>query len=157
MTDREDEFPLNVELTFLRELWALIHSLERASKRMESLLGVTARQRIVIRVLGRYPGITAGQLSTLLRIDPGTLSAAVARLEARGWVERGRDIRDQRRVTMMLTPAGKKLDVPSPYTIESAVQLALSKTGESDRERVSQFLLRLIAALDEIGSGELGD
>ncbi len=152
MIEDESEYPLDVGLTFLREIWALNHSLERASKRMEYLLGVTARQRIVIRVLGKYPGITAGQLSALLRIDPGTLSAAIARLEARGWVERGRDARDQRRVTIMLTPNGKKLDIESNHTIENAVQVTLSKTDARDRACVSQFLSRLIDALDEIGT-----
>ncbi len=148
------DLPLDVGLTFLRELWALNHSLERTSKRMEFLLGVTARQRIVIRILGKYPGITAGQLSTLLRIDPGTLSAAIARLEARGWVERGRDIRDQRRVTIMLTAKGKALDTPSENTIENAVGIALSQTTSQDRVGVSNFLARLIGALDQIGEDE---
>jgi MarR family transcriptional regulator, organic hydroperoxide resistance regulator len=156
MTENSD-FPLDVSLTFLREIWALNHSLERASKRMEFLLGVTARQRIVIRILGKYPSITAGQLSTLLRIDPGTLSAAIARLEARGWVERGRDVKDQRRVTVMLTPKGKMLDVVSANTIENAINTTLSKTTDQERKCVSQFLARLIGALDEIGAGEMAD
>jgi len=150
----DDDFPLDIPITFLRELWALNHSLERASKRMELLLGVTARQRIVLRILGKYPGITAGQLAALLRIDPGTLSAAIARLEARGWVERGRDIRDQRRVTVMLTAKGKALDVPSSNTIENAVQTALSQTSEEERSSVSRFLVRLIQSLDRIGADE---
>lgn len=148
MTDIEDEFPLGVGLSFLRELWALNHALERSSKRMETLLGVTARQRIIIRILGKYPGISAGQLASLLRVNPGTLSAAIARLEARRWVTRRRDIQDQRRVTLTLTPKGQALGVPSQHTIENAVECALAETNTQERKTLSRFLRRLIQSLE---------
>ncbi len=148
MADIENEYPLTLELTFLRELWALNHALERASKRMEVRLGVTARQRVIIRILGRYPGMSAGHLAKLLRIDPGTLSAAIARLETRGWVERRRDADDERRVTLTLTRKGRTLDVPSPHTIESAVRDVLSNTNQQERKTLSHFLAKLVSALE---------
>ena len=144
----DELFPLDTDLSFLRELWALNHALERTSKRMETLLGMTARQRIIIRILGKFPGIAAGQLAALLRVDPGTLSAAVARLEARGWVERRRDTRDHRRITLILTAKGRMLDIPSASTIESAVHAALSETSQQERRSVSRFLARLIDVLE---------
>jgi DNA-binding MarR family transcriptional regulator len=69
-------------------------------------------------------------------------------------VGRGRDIRDQRRVTILLTAKGKALDVPSDNTIENAVQTALTQTTPQDRTAVSHFLARLIGALDQIGEDE---
>jgi DNA-binding MarR family transcriptional regulator len=144
----EQKFELDNELNFLRELWALNHSLETASKRMETLLGITARQRVIIRILGRYPGITAGQLAEVLRVDPGTLSAAISRLETRCLVERRRDTRDQRRVTIMLTAKGRQLDVPSPHTVEDAVRKALLDTSALDRKVISKFFRKLIDSLE---------
>lgn len=150
-----DAFPLDSNLLFLREIWALNHSLERASKRMEVLHGLTARQRIIVRIVGRFPGITAGQLSKLLKVDPGTLSAAIARLEVKGWVERGRDARDQRRITIALTERGKKLDVPSDNTIENSIKDALSATSPEGERHILQFLTRLIASLDGVADHDL--
>lgn len=150
LADIETEYPLNDDLSFLRELWALNHALERASKRMETRLGVTARQRVIIRILGKHPEISAGNLATLLRIDPGTLSAAVARLEERGLVERRRDTDDERRVTLRLTRKGRGFDVPSSQTIEGAVANVLSGTGQRERKGLSEFLRRLVSALDRL-------
>ena len=73
-------------LEFLECLWRTSHALERRSRRMEKAIGVTAPQRLVLRFLGRFPGVTAGQLARALHVDPGTLSASVRRLEARGLV-----------------------------------------------------------------------
>ncbi len=53
---------LGAALDFMRLLWAMDHDLQRRSKRMEVELGVTGLQRIVIRLIGRFPGVTAGRL-----------------------------------------------------------------------------------------------
>ena len=101
---------LRGSLDFLQCLWRTSHALERRSRRMEKAIGLTAPQRLVLRVLGRFPGMTAGQLARALHVDPGTLSASVRRLEARGLVERRRDPVDTRRVTLGLTRQGRALD-----------------------------------------------
>ena len=60
-------------LEFLQCLWRTSHAMERRSRRMEKAIGVTAPQRLVLRFLGRFPGVTAGQLAQALHVDPGTL------------------------------------------------------------------------------------
>ena len=42
-------------LEFMRVVWALDHALQKTSKRMETMLGITAPQRLVVRILGRFP------------------------------------------------------------------------------------------------------
>ena len=126
--DRPRRAPIRVRgsLEFLECLWRTSHALERRSRRMEKAIGVTAPQRLVLRFLGRFPGVTAGHLARALHIDPGTLSASVSRLEARGLVERRRDPIDTRRVTLGLTREGRALDVPRPGTVEAAADALLA-------------------------------
>ena len=50
-------------LGFMRALWELTHALQVSSKRMARVLGVTGPQRLVIRVVGQSPGITARDLA----------------------------------------------------------------------------------------------
>ena len=64
-------------LNLLRLLWRVHHGLQSASKRMERDLGITGPQRLVVRLLGNSPGMTAGELASLLHLDPGTLSGIV--------------------------------------------------------------------------------
>ncbi|MFN9808356.1 MAG: MarR family transcriptional regulator [Deltaproteobacteria bacterium] len=82
-------------LDLMRLLLHVGHGLERLSLRMESRLGVTAQQRLVLRLIGRHPGITPGRLAERLHLDPGTISAIVRRLEAKKLVRRGSDPRDR--------------------------------------------------------------
>jgi DNA-binding MarR family transcriptional regulator len=145
----EDDFPLEPTLKFMQKLWQLNHALEKLSSRTEATLGVTAQQRMIIRCVGKYPGMTAGQLATLLHLDPGTISAAVRRLEQKRLVERRRDDRDRRRVTLGLTARGRSLDRPAAGTVEHAVETLLRTTDAGalvTTREVLDALARLLVA-----------
>jgi hypothetical protein len=66
-----DDYPLGPALGFLRSVWRLNHAVELRSARMEATLGISAQQRMMLRCLGAFPGITAGRLATVLHLDPG--------------------------------------------------------------------------------------
>ena len=57
-------------LQFMQLLWAVAHGLERASKRMTREIGVTGPQRLVLRVAGLRPGLSAGHLAAILHVHP---------------------------------------------------------------------------------------
>ena len=135
--------PLGHALDFMRGVWQLNHALERLSSRMEDALDVTAQQHWIIRCVGKYPGVTAGQLATQLHVDPGTVSAALARLERKGLLERRRDPRDRRRVTLGLTRRGRAL-----YEA-SALERAVDRLLESSDPRAIATTLELLAELSE--------
>jgi DNA-binding MarR family transcriptional regulator len=143
----EEMPPLGEALELMRRLWALNHELERMSGRMSRVLGITAQQRMVLRIVGRFPGITSGRLSELLCVDAATVSTAVTRLEKRGLLRRQRDPRDGRRVSVALTPAGRALDVPTTGTIEAAVEAALATCAPSDLRGARRLLEALTHAL----------
>lgn len=144
---------LGPTLDFLAVLWGLNHALEGASSRMQSELGVTAQQRMVIRIVGKFPGIAAGHLAALLRVHPGTLSTALARLEKRGLLVRERDERDRRRVALGLTAKGRELDVPAPRTVERAAARVLKRVAPRD---LAATLRCLQAIVEELAADGLG-
>lgn len=146
---KEVEYPLGPALEFLRRLWRLDHALARRSRRMELELGVTAPQRLVLRCIGKYPGLTAGQLARLLHLDPGTVSAALRRLEARRLLVRRRDPRDRRRVVIGLTRAGRALDVSAPGTIEHAVERLLADLSPAAIARFTALVERFTALVED--------
>jgi DNA-binding MarR family transcriptional regulator len=137
--------PLGEALEFMRLIWRLDHALQRASKRMHSSLGVTGPQRLVIRIVGRFPGIPAGQLAQLLHVHPSTLTGILKRLERRGLVARRRDPRDRRRAQFGLTAGGRRLEAGLEGTIEGAVRDALDELPEAAIHH-SEEVLRLLAA-----------
>ncbi|MBX3199809.1 MAG: MarR family transcriptional regulator [Labilithrix sp.] len=118
---------LGVALDFLRLLWAVDHGLQRRSKRMESELGVTGMQRIIIRLIGRYPEVAAGRLAELVHVHPSTLTGVLRRLVDRGFVQRERDPEDARRTKFSLLPSGEAIDATQAGTVEAAVRRALAR------------------------------
>lgn len=139
----ERSFPLGDVLELLSELWSLDHAFERTSKRMETELGITSPQSIALRIIGRYPGILAGQLARLLHVDASTVSAILGRLVQRGLVERRVDPRDRRRVSLGLTAEGRALDTLHAQSIEASVARALAQTSASDVEATRRVLATL--------------
>src|SRR5437588_8753742 len=89
--------PLGAVLDFMRLLWAVDHALQSASKRMEVTYGVTGPQRLVVRIVGRFPGIAAGRIAEILHVHPSTLTGILKRLESRSVLHRKADPRDARR------------------------------------------------------------
>jgi MarR family transcriptional regulator, organic hydroperoxide resistance regulator len=83
--------PLGEVLDFMRLIWQMDHAAQRTSKRMEATLGVTSPQRLVIRIVGRFPGIPAGYLARLLHIHPSTLTGVLGRIERQGLLRRRSD------------------------------------------------------------------
>ena len=149
MSESSNELPLNPALSFLQRVWELNHALERLSNQMERRIGITAPQRFIVRCVGKYPGMTAGQLASILHLDRGSVSAALRRLEQQGILKRRRDPRDGRRVTLGLTPKGRTFDVSRSGTVESAVVHLLETSSKAEIEAARSVLSRLSAALAE--------
>src|SRR3954466_10259533 len=141
--------PLGAVLDFMRLLWAVDHALQSASKRMESTYGVTGPQRLVVRIVGRFPGIAAGRGAGILHVHPSTLTGILKRLQARAVLQRSPDPRDARRALFILTAKGRKLDTVRTGTVEQAVRRVLTK--EPDKVVASQQILAALA--EELDAG----
>ena len=133
----------------MRRFWSVSHELEVLSASMSKRLGITAQQRMIIRVVGRFPGITAGRLSETLCVDAATVSVALARLERQKVLRRARDGEDRRRVTVTLTAYGRRLDAPLDGTVEAAVDRTLASTTKEDVAAAHRVLDVLALSLRE--------
>ncbi len=149
--------PLEPALAFLRELWALDHALGSTSKRMHDRMGITAEQRMLLRFVGKFPRMTAGELASMLHVEKSTLSLALKRLEGKGLVTRSRDTTDARKSRVVLTREGRKFDRPTVGTVERAVERALLATKPREIDAVRLFLQGLVRLLEEDGSSERSD
>lgn len=132
-------------LRFMQQMWDLVHALDVRSKRMATTLGVTGPQRLVIRLLGQTPGMSATDLAAVLGMHPSTLTGIMMRLETQGIVDRKADEHDRRRAQFRLTGRGKSLDRNRRGTVEAAVRRALSRADSSG----VQHTLGLLRVLTE--------
>jgi MarR family transcriptional regulator, organic hydroperoxide resistance regulator len=144
----QTELPVGDAIDFLRLIWAVDHGLQRRSKSMAAVLGITGPQRLVIRIIGRFPSIHAKQLADILHLHPSSLTALVKRLERRGLVRRRPDGRDRRRWLLALTRKGQALNREAPGTIEVAVERTLHGTARRDLDGARVVLGALARELD---------
>jgi DNA-binding MarR family transcriptional regulator len=145
----DQEASLGRVLDFMRLMWAVNHGLTRMSKRMARTLGVTGPQRLVVRIVGQRPGISAGALAEVLHVHPSTLTGILQRLTARGAIERTRDPADTRRALFRLTRKGLEIDALRSGTVESRIRAALVSLDEEDVAAAARVLGRFAHALSQ--------
>lgn len=139
-------------LEFMRVIWALDHAVQRTSKWMERELGVTGPQRLVLRVVGRFPGIPAGHLAQILHVHPSTLTGVLRRLERQRMLRRRSDPRDGRRSLLGLTGKGRAFDVEAEGTIEAAVQRVMARADADKLEAAREVLHSITSTLHAAGA-----
>jgi len=142
-------------LEFMRLLWAVSHGMQKTSKHMARRLGLTGPQRLGLRLIGRFPGVAAGELAHLLRLHPSTLTGILLRLERQGLIERRPDTTDRRRSHLFLTVKGQRANQPTSGTVETAVKAVLARLGERRVSVAAQVLEALAEQLMRPGGQDV--
>ena len=143
--------PSGETLQFMQRLWDLVHALEVRSKHMARHLGVTGPQRLVLRIVGQSPGVTAREIASTLGIHPSTLTGILARLEARKLLAHKVDQEDRRRARFALTRAGAVINRERRGTVEAAVRRALARTAPPAVAATATFMQVLATELTGLG------
>ncbi|WP_443049801.1 MarR family winged helix-turn-helix transcriptional regulator [Streptomyces sp. NBC_00287] len=110
-------------------------------------LGLTYPQYLVMLVLWEHGDLPVKKLGEHLRLDSGTLSPLLKRLESAGLVRRERSARDERSVEVRLTEEGSALREQAlqvPRRIAAATGFDVEEIGAL-RSRLDE----LTTALDE--------
>lgn len=149
MAPPPDEQQLGKTLDFLRSIWALDHALHARSKAMAKRSGLTGPQRLALRIIGKFPNISSGELARVLHVHPSTLTGVLQRLEHQGLVVRARDREDGRRALFSLTRVGEKQAGPAEYSVESAVRRLLERAKPQQVEVARELMMELAQELLE--------
>lgn len=142
------EDSLDPVLDFMRLLWRIEHGLQATSKRMEMTLGITGPQRLVVKIVTKFPGLSAGDVARILHLHPSTITGVIQRVVEKRLVLRERDPRDTRRVRLRPRPNGRILSRRSVGTVEAAIAKALGRVPVGDVRRARVVLQALAAALE---------
>lgn len=119
-------------------------------------LGITYPQYLVLLVMWeavrREEVVRVSYLGQKLRLDTGTLTPLLKRLEGEGLILRKRDAADERSVLIELTPAGQAMEEKARAIPEKL----LCGTGLNPERLVALRgeLKSLLAQLDAVTSGE---
>lgn len=118
-------------------LYSASLAMTKVYKPLLAPLGLTYPQYLVMLALWEDDGQSVGALGDRLALDSGTLTPLLKRLEAQGNLVRERDARDERRVIVRLTPAGRQLKLQArrvPREIGRASGCELSEIVDLTRQ-----------------------
>lgn len=151
---RHPQLDLDAQLCF--PLYAASRAVTRAYAPLLAEFGLTYPQYLALLALwDEGDPLTVGELGVRLRLDSGTLTPVLKRLEQAGFVTRRRDADDERRVLVAITAAGQELedrvaDVPTRLV----ASLGLDATESRQLRRLLGGLLdRLDAELPASTTG----
>jgi DNA-binding MarR family transcriptional regulator len=107
MSQNDDIVPLEQQLCF--SVYSAAHAFNAAYKPLLEPLGLTYPQYLVLLALWQKDGVSVKDIGTRLHLDSGTLTPLLKKLQASGYVRRGRNPSDERQLLVELTPEGQSL------------------------------------------------
>jgi MarR family transcriptional regulator, organic hydroperoxide resistance regulator len=140
---------LDPALDFMRLLWGIEHGLQSTSKRMEARLGITGPQRLVLRIVSQFPGVSPGELARIVRLHPSTITGVVQRLVTKGFLAREQDPADSRRIRLRLREGAKKFTQRPGGTVEGAIARALARVPRTQMRHARQVLSAIAVTLED--------
>jgi DNA-binding MarR family transcriptional regulator len=111
-------------------LYSTSLAMTKIYKPLLAKLGMTYPQYVVMLVLWENDGQMVSEIGERLFLDSGTLTPLLKRMEASGFINRLRDVNDERRVHVKLTKSGralKTLAAKIPACILSRTQCDLAE------------------------------
>jgi len=133
----------------MRLLWSVEHGLQSASKRMENAIGITGPQRLALRIIAKFPGVTVTGLAEILHLHPSTISGILQRLVHKGLLLREDDPADRRRAILSVKDKGHRFtDQPTSGTVEAAVSRALSRMPAGHIKHAREVLWAIASELE---------
>lgn len=136
----------------LDDLYAMPGHLVRRSQQIAVALfmeetaafGVTPVQYAALVAIGEQPDIDASRLSQLIAFDRSTLGHVVARLEAKGLIQRKGGSEDRRVKRLRITRRGKALLDRIESAVERAQQRILAPLAPAERRDFMALLTKLV-------------
>ena len=145
-TTSDDMLKLDNQLCFA--VYSTSLAMRRLYKPLLAKLDLTYPQYLVMLALWERDGVMVSELGTQLSLDSGTLTPLLKRLEGMGLVGRLRDVADERRVRVTLTPSGRGLKAQAvglPACVLAASQCSIDELSALTRQ-MQQLRDRLKAA-----------
>jgi DNA-binding MarR family transcriptional regulator len=141
--------PLLLDNQLCYALYAAAHRMTKSYRPLLERLGLTYPQYLVLLVLWEQDCVTVSEIGRRLRLDSGTLTPVLKRLEVAGMLRRTRRQSDEREVEIALTPRGKDLRADAAAVRESVMcQLEMSEPDIRNLRR------DLNLVIDRLGTGD---
>src|SRR6478672_10109963 len=131
--------PLSLEQQICYAMHTTVRAFDGVYRELLAEHGLSYPQYIALMGVVEHGPLTVSRLGELMRLDSGTLSPLLKRMESAGLVGRARDPEDERRVLVSVTSAGRdRLAALGDVPHQIAVRSGLSRQQLHDLHRTLQ-------------------
>lgn len=122
--------PLKLENQICFPLYAASKEVVKRYKPFLEPLGLTYTQYITMMVMWEHKELTVSKIGEYLKLDTGTLTPMLKKMETAGLVSRERSKKDEREMNVKITPTGmalRKEALKVPERIGSCINLTVEE------------------------------
>jgi DNA-binding MarR family transcriptional regulator len=153
---RAQDTPESPRVQVIEDLRAALGELLGAERRLRGRdrqhteTCLTHAQVRALVALNREDEVTAGALAKAADLNPASVTAMLDHLEARGIVERRRDVEDRRRVVVSLTADGRTLLAEGRARWQGKLDAALRELDDEDVASAARVMRTLSVLYDSL-------
>lgn len=137
----DDELRIEVQERLVRAIADIV----LFNHRISGVLGLAASDAHFLTLLQTHGPMTPGQLAVVTGFGSGTVSGVLERLEQAGFVHRGRDSHDRRKVVVTVDEVAIGQQVAPLYAEQGAqLQGVLAGRDSAELRIISDFLRDLV-------------
>jgi DNA-binding MarR family transcriptional regulator len=124
------------------------------SRELLEQIGVYRGQPPVLQALDRQEGLSHSELARHLHVKPSTITQMIKRMEQAGFVQRRRDVEDERVSRVYLTELGRAIQGDLERVLARIEAGTFAGFSQAERELVARFLSRMRHNLLQMAEGE---
>ncbi|WP_299986052.1 MarR family winged helix-turn-helix transcriptional regulator [uncultured Ruegeria sp.] len=110
---------------------------------IKSDFGIIRAEFVLLACLAHFDEMKAQDIADISRRPRNTVSRAVHRMVAEGYIERSPDAEDGRQALLRITPAGRALQDKAAQYLKTRQDRVLAALSADDRKAFSDILLKL--------------
>jgi DNA-binding MarR family transcriptional regulator len=126
----------------------VIRAIDQHSRQLVQSHGLTGPQALLLSELVRRDGMTGSELARRISLSHATVTDVTKRLEARGLLQRQRQLDDKRRVLLLPTEAGRALVKVSVPLLQERFQQRLAGLQHWEQTQLLSALQRIAEMMD---------
>lgn len=134
--------------SILYSLRRITRAIDVYSRKLAATYKITAPQLLCLRYLDRNGPHTPSELAREISLSQATVTGILDRLESRGLVERRRDLKDRRRVSIHLTLEGKSLSQAAPKPLQELFAGRLAELPYEEQAGIDHILRQVAEMMD---------
>ena len=137
-------------LALADELLRIINEFPRLDFREYSIEGLTVSEKGLLLMLAMNPGegklgLSAAEISHLLKITPGGVTHLLKPLEKNGYIERHPEVHDRRVIRIRMTPRGQHAAQMMVAEARKQVVGLIEHLGDNDSRALVDLIARSMA------------